>query len=318
MTLREFFERAIQVGIEHDPRGREAVVQELERLRKKYDDLSAKEKEYFDVSSLSNPYSDSRVLHGKGSEDISAVLAGIDVEVGELLLAESLRAKGTPVDVILAHHPEGSGMANLYSVMSMQADILSLYGVPINVAESLMEGRIREVERKLLPLNHSRAVDAAQLLDIPFVCLHTPADNMVATFLQGLFDSRKPGTIGEVIDLLCEIPEYHDAKKIGAGPRILLGSEGRKAGRIFVDMTGGTEGAKDIFASLTSSGVNTVVGMHLTEDHRKEAERHHLNVVIAGHISSDNLGLNLLLDEVTAGTGVTILGCSGFRRVKRR
>ena len=34
--------------------------------------------------------------------------------------------------------------------------------------------------------------------------------------------------------------------------------------------------------------------MHISEEHRKEAEKSHLNVVVAGHISSDNLGLNLL------------------------
>lgn len=55
--------------------------------------------------------------------------------------------------------------------------------------------------------------------------------------------------------------------------RILIGNKDRKAGKIFVDMTGGTEGSKDIFQSMASSGINTVVAMHLSEDHRKEAEK---------------------------------------------
>jgi putative NIF3 family GTP cyclohydrolase 1 type 2 len=59
------------------------------------------------------------------------------------------------------------------------------------------------------------------------------------------------------------------------------------------------------------------VGMHLSEDHRKEAEKNHLNVVIAGHISSDTLGLNLLIDGLTKSESIEILDCSGFKRFSR-
>jgi hypothetical protein len=96
-----------------------------------------------------------------------------------------------------------------------------------------------------------------------------------------------------------------------------MGSETSRSGRIFVDMTGGTEGAKDILKTLCQSGVNTVVGMHMSEEHRKEAETCHLNVVIAGHIASDNLGINLLMDQTLAGQKINIIECSGFRRVAR-
>lgn len=318
MQLRDFFQKAIDAGIAHDPRGREAVLRDLSERRKEYDDLKQTEKDFFDISSLDNPYADSRILHGNGDEEIGSILAGIDIEVGEVLLADSLRAKGTRIDLIVSHHPEGSAFANLYSVMHMQSDILSRFGVPINIAEDLMDKRVREVERRLMPANHTRAVDAARLLNIPFVCLHTPGDNMVASFLQKTFDAQKPATLGDVTDLLRAVPEYRQAAINGAGPKILIGSKNRQAGKIFVDMTGGTEGPREIFSSLTTAGVNTIVAMHLSEDHRKEAEKHHLNVVIAGHISSDNLGLNLLFDAVLPPSGVTVLACSGFLRTSRQ
>ncbi len=82
-------------------------------------------------------------------------------------------------------------------------------------------------------------------------------------------------------------------------------------------MTGGAEGAKDVYQSLSLSGVNTIVGMHMSEDHRKEADRYHINVIIAGHIASDNLGMNLLLDRVIGADTITIIECSGFRRIAR-
>jgi putative NIF3 family GTP cyclohydrolase 1 type 2 len=301
----------------NDPRGSDVVMKDIEQKKKSYDELKPDEKDFFDMESLRNPYADSRILLGTGDEEIMTALAGIDIEVGEVLLADSLRSKGKRVDLLLAHHPEGRAYANLYDVMRMQSDILNRFGVPINIAEDLMDGRIKEVERRLLPANHSRAVDAARLLGIPFLCLHTPADNMVTSYLQRLFDEKKPYLVADVMSILKDIPEYKDAGLHTVGPRVFLGAKNRKAGKIFVDMTGGTEGSKEIFESLTTGGVSTIVAMHLSEDHRKEAEKNHLNVVIAGHISSDNLGLNLLLDEITRGNAIEILECSGFKRFSR-
>jgi len=87
---------------------------------------------------------------------------------------------------------------------------------------------------------------------------------------------------------------------------------------VFVDMTGGTSGSKDTLEKLSQSGVGTIVGMHMSEDHRKEAEKHHIHVVIAGHISSDTLGLNLLLDAMETRGPLTVVECSGFKRIRRQ
>jgi putative NIF3 family GTP cyclohydrolase 1 type 2 len=317
MKLAELYKKAIETGIENDPRGRDSVLRELEKCNMEFSELKSEEKDFFDIESLWNPYSDSRVLNGTGEESVNNILAGIDIDTGEVILADTLRTKGQRVDLILAHHPEGRAYANLYSVMNMQSDILNRFGVPINVAEGLMEGRIKEIERRLMPVNHSRAVDAAKLLGIPFLCLHTPADNMVVGYLQKIFDEKKPYRLDDIMEILRGIPEYRYAGMNSVGPKILLGAKNRKAGKIFVDMTGGTEGSKDVFQSLTAGGVSTIVAMHLSEDHRKEAEKHHLNVIIAGHISSDNLGINLLLDRLSKDNPLNILECSGFRRFAR-
>ena len=319
MKLKDLFDSAIAVGMTKDPRGQDSVARQLEDAKKQYEKLKDDEKEYFDLSALTNPYADSRLLCGTGQEEVDTVLLGIDIEVGELLLAKALRAEGKRVDAVVAHHPEGTAYARLHEVMAMQSDILGRFGVPMGAAEDLLDKRIADVERRLLPVNHTRAVDAAKLLGIPMLCLHTPADNMVASHLQDLFDSKKPARLSDLMDLLMEIPEYKDAKRTGAGPKIILGSPKRTTGRVMVDMTGGTEGAKEIFQSLVTAGINTVVGMHFSDDHRKEAEKSHVNLVVAGHISSDNLGLNLLLDAVMAkaGTRINVLDCSGFRRFTR-
>jgi hypothetical protein len=81
-------------------------------------------------------------------------------------------------------------------------------------------------------------------------------------------------------------------------------------------MTGGTSGSENSYEKLSQAGVGTIVGMHMSDKHRKEAEKHHLNVVIAGHISSDSLGMNLLLDGIEQ-KGIDIIPCSGIIRHKR-
>jgi len=189
--------------------------------------------------------------------------------------------------------------------------------VPVNVAEDLLEGRIKEVERRVSPINHTRAVDAAKILDIPFICVHTPADNHVASFLQRLMDNKKPKTIEKLIQILKDIPEYEQATRCNAGPKIVKGAKERRPGKVFVDMTGGTEGPKNIFERLSQAGVGTLVSMHLSEEHFKKAEEEHINIIVAGHIASDNLGLNLLLDKLEKKNRMEIISCSGFQRVQR-
>ncbi|MEF9425642.1 MAG: NGG1p interacting factor NIF3 [Candidatus Mariimomonas ferrooxydans] len=317
MLLKKLYKTIVTTGIEADPRGKKAVTKSLDKRKSSYEDMKGEEKEFFDKESFTNPYADTRILNGTGDEEVKTALVGIDMEMAELLLADRLSSKGQRIDLVVAHHPEGKAFANFYEVMHMQADILNKFGVPINVAEDLLADRVKEVERKLSPVNHSRAVDVARLLGIPFLCVHTPADNMVSSYLQSTFDKSRPDIIEDILKILKEIPEYKEAARNNAGPKILIGSKERRAGKIFVDMTGGIEGSKDIFESLVNSGIGTIVAMHLSEAHRKEAEKRHMNVVVAGHISSDNVGMNLLFDGVQKTGALEVIACSGFRRFSR-
>jgi len=317
MKLKNIYETVVAKGIEADPRGRKSVLKSLKIVKKEYDSLKKDDQAEFDAEKLTNPYADTRILNGTGDEEIKTAMVGIDIGTGEILLADRLSSKGKKVDLIISHHPSGKAYASLYEVMGMQAEIFSKFGVPINVAEGLLEGRMKEVERGTSPANHTQAADAAKLLDIPFMCAHTPADNHVSTYLQGIFDKKKPDTVGDVVAILSEIPEYKEAIKNNAGPKVFIGHNKRSAGKVFVDMTGGTGGPKGIYEKLADSGVGTIVGMHIGEEHRKLAEKHNVNVVIAGHIASDNVGMNLLFDEVQKKGKFKILECSGFRRFSR-
>ncbi len=313
MTTQQIHNLAITMGIKADLRGEKVVLKNLQRTKEKYNKLDKEAKEEFDKEKLINPYPDTRVLFDSRIKNIKKILVGIDIGTEELLLAEKLGN----IDLVISHHPQGIGLANLESVMDLQVDILSDYGVPVHIAESLMRERISEVSRKVSTVNHNKVVDAAKLLKLEFMCVHTAADNLVADFVDKKIKKDKPELVKNILKSLKEIPEYKEGTKLNAGPRVFVGSEDNRAGKIaLTEITGGTEGAPDIYKELSQKGVGTVVGMHISEKHRKKAQKAHINVVIAGHMASDSLGMNLFLDELEK-KGIEIIPCSGLIRVKR-
>lgn len=311
MKLKEIYELFISTGIKNDPRGEKEVNDLLNERKKEYNKLSDEEKEYFDKETLTNPYGDTRILYGTGEEEIKSLIAGIDVDTGEIILGKQLG-----FDLIFSHHPRGIAFLNLPDVMKLQEDALIHHGIPINISQKMMAKRISEVDRALTPQNAYRVVDSARLLNQLFMCCHTPADNSVQRFLTELFNKEKPKYLKDVIDLLLTIPEYKQAKKMGFGPKIFSGDLKSKAGKVVIDMTGGTEGAKELMKKHADAGIGTIVGMHFSEDHKKEAEENYINLVVAGHMSSDSIGVNLLLDQVEK-VGVKVESFSGLIRIKR-
>jgi putative NIF3 family GTP cyclohydrolase 1 type 2 len=313
MKIKEIYNLAIKKGIEADFRGKKGVEKLLERRKETFDKLPKDEKKEFDLESLKNPYLDSWILHIVQDKEVKRVLAGIDIEPAEILLAKELG----DIDLIIAHHPLGKGLANLHEVMELQCDVLNQYGVPINVAEGLMKEKIEEVARGVNKLNHQRTVDTAKLLNLNLINSHTPCDNLAAKFLKEKIEKEKPERIDDLMKTLKEMPEYKKAAEFGAGPKIFVGSEENRCGKIAVtEITGGTEGSPKLYEKMAQAGIGTVIGMHISEEHKKEAEAANINVVIAGHMSSDSLGMNLFLDELERKR-IEIIPCSGLIRVSR-
>lgn len=319
MNIQQIYQLAIGMGIKNDFRPKAQIEKQLKRAKEKYEKLSKDEKAIFDTEKLANPYIDSRIHFDSGAKNIGRVMAGIDIDSAELMVARYLsdRDPKKPIDLVIAHHPEGKGLADLSDVMHLQADVLEQYGVPINIAESLMKIRISEVSRKVNPVNHYQTVDTAKLLELSFMNVHTPADNLIAKFVDSKLKKDKPEYVGDILKSLLEIPEYKEAARRGSGPTLFAGSEDNRVGKIaLTEITGGTEGSKDIYAKMSQAGIGTIIAMHQSEEHKKEAEKAHINVVVAGHISSDSIGMNLFLDELEK-KGIEIVPCSGLIRVSR-
>jgi len=319
MDVKQIFDLAIKMGIESDFRSKVQIEKQLKRIKEQYKKLSSDEKEIFDQERMVNPYSDTRIHFSGGAKKIKRVMAGIDTDSGEIMIAKYLSEHNPkkPVDLFIGHHPVGKALADLHDVMHLQADVLAQYGVPINIAESLMKTRISEVARGVNPVNHFKVVDSAEILGVNLINVHTPADNLVANFVKKKIENKNPEYVEEILDLLLKIPEYKEATKRGSGPCLFAGSKESRCGKIaLTEITGGTEGSAKIYEKMANAGIGTVIAMHQSEEHKKAAEKAHINVVIAGHISSDSLGMNLFLDELEK-KGVEIIPCSGLIRYSR-
>jgi len=312
MTTKQIFELAIQIGIKNDFRPKKLIDEHLKQAKKAFERLDKAKQKLFDNERLSNPYSDSRIHIDNGKKTIKKAMVGIDITSGEIVIAKQLG-----IDLVIAHHPAGNALQGLDDVMHLQADVLEMYGVPINLAEGLLRKRISEVARGVHASNSYVSVDAARNLGVDYMNIHTPADNSVATFFKNLVEEKKPRYVSELVDLIYTIPEYQEAVRRGSSPTIYSGSPENRTGRIAIaEMTGGTEGAPELYEKMANSGIGTVVAMHLSEKHREHAEKAHVNVVVAPHIASDSLGMNLILDAVEK-KGVEIVSAGGFIRVKR-
>jgi putative NIF3 family GTP cyclohydrolase 1 type 2 len=317
MTLHQIYELAIKMAIKADPRGEESVKKYLAKQSQKYKDLSLKNKKYFDKETFTNPYSDSRILYGNPNKKINKLMAGIDAEAAEVLLVDRLNQKGQNIDLLISHHPSGHALASLYEVMDIQVDMFAQSGVPENIAHSLFEEKKMIVQRKIKPSNLSQVIDAARLLDVPLLALHTAWDNLGNYFMINYLKNKKFDNVGELLDYINEIPEFDEALKRKMGPSIVLGTKDRRTGKIMIGFTGGTNPSKELYVQMAKAGIGTLIEMHIPEESLEELKKLHISVIDVGHIAADSIGANLFLDELEKNK-IEIIPCSGLIRIKRK
>jgi len=318
MKLKKFYQEVVSKGIEADVRSKKEIDSLLKDKKKQFEALGKKEKENFDKDCLFNPYADTRILVGDLEDEVKTIIVGVDVDVGEIVAIDRLNQKGKKIDLAVSHHPQGHAYAHFYEVMDVQVDICVKEGLSLGVSQNLLEQRKAQVARRVSAANHLRAVNIANLLDINFLCMHTPCDNLAYLFLRKKLDKIKPSSLGEIMDILSSMPEYNYAAKNNNPPQIVIGSNKSRCKNIHLEFTGGTEGPKEIYKELSSSGIDTIIAMHQSEEHFKKCKEANINVIFASHIASDNLGINLMLDHLESKQKLKIYEFSGFRRFNRK
>ena len=242
--------------------------------------------------------------------EVRRVLFGIDVDVGELLLARQLGLDG-----VIAHHPSGgNARLRLPEIIDRHREQMRAEGIPADVAGPLVEARKRPVAHALHSANFDRVVMAARQLRMPLMNIHLAADILA----RGAFEEvvrqagRRPSpTAGEVLAALAAVPEIAASL---VKPELWLGSAENPLGRWLVQMAAGTNGGAGIYRTYYEHGIDTILAMHLDERDLRELEllqRSGANLIITGHMASDSVGVNRVIDaledeglEVIAGSGV--------------
>ena len=312
LTIQQILDLAIKMGRRADPREEKEIDKQLSQIKRNYQRLSSKEKSFYPQEKLVNPYPDSLIHYGDPQQPIKKILVTIDATEGKILIARELG-----VDLIISHHPTGKSLTLLAEVMKLQFYVYEKFGVPINIVEGLTRRRIEEVRRSIHAVNHYLPVDTARLLKVNLMNIHTPTDNLVFNFINQVVKKGKPEFVADIVRLLFQIPEYQEAARRGSSPRLFAGNPKSHCGRVVAsEITGGTDGADKIYSHLANAGIGTIISMHQPEGYRKEAEKNFINVVVASHIASDSLGMNLFIDELEK-KGIEILPSGGFIRVSR-
>lgn len=252
------------------------------------------------------PYDTSIVVPG---DDIKKVIFGVDMETQELLLGKELG-----VDLVVSHHPKtGTSVTDFHKVMAIQIDKMVEFGVPINHAQKALKKKVDSVDLSYHVSNYDRVRSAATLLNMPYMNIHMPADLITERFVQSFLDERfidcPKRTLGEICEALEEIREYREAL---VKPVIRVGSKDSYAGKIAVLMAGGTNGGVDVYKAYFESGVGTIVCMHVPEDVKNAvAEQNIGNIIVAGHMPSDSIGINWII-EGWEEAGIEVIKMSGI------
>ena len=310
MTIFEIFSDAVGVGIRHDFRPRDKVFSYYWKETIKGPAGAA----------IENPYADTGVVHAISLEtEVRRAACGIDIGQDEILAAHAWQeGTGKAIDCFIAHHPRGRLLGSFPNIVKTQMGNLEASGVSTRGLEKLYDRQFREDQENARDINLYRTENTLELLGKNYISLHTPLDNLGARHVESIIRKSGARTLGECEEALMEIPEYKIFFEYsGIRPVSHVGKSSAKLGRfLLTEFTGGEEGPKEVYARMKRAGVDTIVVMHISAAALKAARKARLNVVSAGHISSDSIGMNLFCDMLEK-RGVEILPLGGFIRHRR-
>ena len=257
-----------------------------------------------DMSGLKEIPGDSAIYHP--GEEIQRVLIGIDIKSPELKIAKDLG-----YDVALSHHPTG-GDARLrfFEVLYRHMDQMIAGGVVDSVAQTIID-ELAEGHKALAAMtNYDHDPSVARLLDLPYLNIHTPLDEIGRHRMQTAADQLpETATVAELMSHFST--QFGEFANAGTEIELRVGKPENAIGKVVMSHGAGTNGGYPVAKAYFEHGVDTVIYIHCRPDDSKKLIKefgHEKNLIITGHIVSDSIGINPYIDKLRElGLEVTTL-----------
>lgn len=310
MTIFEIFKQAVELGVKHDFRPRDEVLSYYwqERIKNKMG------------QEVVNSYADTGIVWCDNlDQTVQRVAIGLDVGQDEILTIQEWEEKNNKtVDLFISHHPRGRVVGTFPHVLKTQLGNLSSQGVKTAGLEKYYDKQLRTEQEETRAANPYRTLDTLRILKKNFVSIHTPFDNMAARFVEQYIKNSGARTLHECTESLLRIPEYEIFfRETSVRPVMHVGKGREPLGKfLLTEFTGGEEGPTAVYQRMRQAGFNTLVVMHISQPALREARKRKLNVISAGHMCSDSVGLNLFCD-ILETKGIEIIPLGGLIRYSR-
>ncbi len=258
-------------------------------------------------------------IHVPG-ENIKRLIFTMDANVGLLYMAKQLG-----FDAVVGHHPCGA-LPRQGEVYMRHIDLLVAHGVARERAMDSLAGVVETGVRRMAnrrfrmlyyesPNQTVLEVDAARMIDLPFMNIHNPFDENGRRILQSKIDKaalESPRwTLEDVLKLIEGLPEACYAKdKYGISPHIFIGGADSEASKVVFLHGALMAPDAEIIKVYWRNGFRTVIALHSDFENlerlRKESEG---NVIFTGHFLGDSIGMTPFIAALRAkGVEVACMG----------
>jgi hypothetical protein len=260
-----------------------------------------------DMANLDETPGDSGVHHsGSG---ITRVLIGIDLKQAELKLAKDLG-----YDCAIGHHPSaGSSILRYHEVLLRHIDQMVKAGVPEDVARGVM---LETVESRRIfgsMQNYDHVPSIARLLDMPYLNVHTPLDEIGRRRMAEAVD--KLDADATVESLIAHFYEtFGEFRNAETSIEVRVGKPTNRLGRVAVAHGAGTNGGYPVAKAYFDHGIDTVLYIHCRPEDSRKLKQEFADaktLIVTGHIASDSVGINPYIDRLSE-EGLDVTRFSGI------
>jgi len=260
-----------------------------------------------EMAGLSEVPGDSAIYHP--GDGIKKLMLGIDIKAPELKIAVDMG-----FDAAMSHHPTG-GQARLqfYKVLYRHVGQMVAAGVPHETASTIIDELAEDHKAMAAMSNYDHEPSVARLLNLPYMNIHTPLDEIGRRRLQAAADELAVTDTVDVLmsHLLASFGEFRNAE---TEIELRMGNLNNAIGKVVMSHGAGTNGGYPVAKALIDHGVDTVIYIHCRPaDSKKLTDEYGdtKNLIVTGHIVSDSIGINPYVERLRE-EGIEVTTLSGI------